>query len=221
MVLTDQQKSFLELAFGVTLNDPAPSVPAEVTAQKSELSGLITRLKRDDPEAAAAANARLADLAALLERGDTDAALEEMDALELELAAGLPPSNVGFQKLRLRWQEAKKTAAKDLDKLQSDILAEYDDPEAAGSAKRLDEVLAAFNAGLSDALDDIMNAEQGSRRSALCAEAGGIVSRYLDFVFGSPLVAHVETNPFRAIDISAVLAQPLQLMEIELAKHGA
>ena len=106
------------------------------------------------------------------------------------------------------------------DALQNAVTAEFDDAEAASSAKRLEEVIASFNAGLSDALDDVMNTEHGSQRTELCKTAGRVTSDYLDFVFGSPMIQHVQSNPFFAIDLEATLAQPLQLIEIELAKDG-
>ena len=220
MVLTDTQKTFVELALGLRLTDPTDSHSEAVEAQKEQVSSLLRTLKRTVPETLETAQQQMEEIEALIANGQPEDAHEMMDALELDIAATLPPSNVAFQKLRLRWQDAKRSAATDLTALQNAVTAEFDDAEAASSAKRLEEVIASFNAGLSDALDDVMNTEHGSQRTELCKTAGRVTSDYLDFVFGSPMIQHVQSNPFFAIDLEATLAQPLQLIEIELAKDG-
>jgi hypothetical protein len=48
-----------------------------------------------------------------------------MDEIELRLAGTLPPSNVTFRKLRIRWQESKQRIAAELTKLRASVETEF------------------------------------------------------------------------------------------------
>ncbi|MGC1505283.1 MAG: hypothetical protein WA782_14230 [Sulfitobacter sp.] len=200
-----------------------PANPAKADAQKrlGDLRGSIGKLKEMDPELAQTLRGDLAAFQKFMSDGAFEEAADLMDDIELELASMLPPSNVNFQKLRLRWIDAKKAAGSDIANLRSALLAEFDDPESTQSADRLDEVLGNFNEGLADTLDDFNNSEQGDVRTGHKTQARKIVTKYISFLESSPLVNHVENNPFVSVPLRVTLTQPLMLLDAELAKAGA
>lgn len=200
-----------------------PVNPAKADAQKrlGDLKASIGKLKDMDPELAQSMRGDLVAFQKFMSDGAFEEAADLMDDIELELASMLPPSNVNFQKLRLRWMDAKKTAGSDISSLRAALLAEFDDPESTRSADRLDEVLASFNEGLADTLDQFNNAEKGDVRSGFKTEARKIVTDYIGFLESSPLVNHVENNPFVSVPLRVTLTQPLMLLDAELAKAGA
>jgi hypothetical protein len=125
-------------------------------------------------------------------------------------------SAVALAKLKIAWNQAKANAKQQLTGLRQTIITEYDDAEAAEAAVRLDEILAHFNEGLSDTLDDLYSAEE-AKRPALRQKTVDILGNYLAFVNDSPLISHVEENPFETVTIRATLAAPLNDLQAELA----
>lgn len=125
-------------------------------------------------------------------------------------------SAVKLAKLKIAWNQAKQNAGQQLVALKKAIIAEHDDAEAAEAAARLDEVIVQFNEGLSETLDSFYTAEL-EQRPALREKLITILNNYLVFVKNSPLVAHIEDNPFQPVTIRATLAAPLTELQLELA----
>jgi len=125
-------------------------------------------------------------------------------------------SAVNLAKLKIAWNQAKQNAGQQLAALKRAIVAEHNDAEAAEAAERLDDVIAQFNEGLSDTLDSYYTAEL-DQRPALREKLISILNNYLVFVKNSPLVAHIEDNPFQPVTIRATLAAPLTDLQLELA----
>lgn len=209
-----------------TLVPEATASPAEKAALRQRLATLTPDLRRAqalDETMFADIRAQLAEVQRLGDAGQADAALDMMDDVELALVAALPPSNVSFQKMRLRWEDGKKQVAAQLAALQAAVTSDAaGGPDDTGvAAQRLNEVLEVFNEGLTDTLDRFTNAEVGPDRLALREASVPIVEHYIDFVQTSPLIRHIESNPFIPVTVRLTLMQPLQMLEIELAKGGA
>jgi len=200
---------------------PAEAAKADTQRRMADLKTDLGKLKTFAPEGLTDLLGELATFQQLVKAGSYEQAADLMDEIELEMATMLPPSNVGFQKLRLRWLDAKKAAASDIDKLRKALLAEFSDPDSTKSADRLDEILERFNEGLADTLDLFNSAEAGNVRVGHKDSARAIVTEYLNFLAGSPLVNHAENNPFIPISLRVTLTQPLLLLDAELAKAGA
>jgi hypothetical protein len=130
------------------------------------------------------------------------------------------PSLVAFAKARLVWQAAKANVATRLESLRAEIEAGVDAADAplmvAGLA-RLDGVLGAFDAGLADTLDALVNAGGTDRAPAIRQRVEGIVARYLDYVGNDPVIAHLETSPAGKLGIAADLRPPLEAIRAQLA----
>ncbi len=210
---------------------PEQAAEARTDAQESsknvvrdrfgEMKAGLAKLANIDAELYEALRADLAEAARLTEAGEVDAALDLIDAAELRMTKALPPSNVNFQKLRLRWQDGKKMVAASLEKLHGEIVTEFPDSEARKSGDNLDGVLAGFDQGLADKLDEMISADPGEARQAFKQSSLEIVGDYKTFVAISPLIDHVEINPFIPVAVREPLLQPLLLLEAELAKAGS
>jgi hypothetical protein len=130
-------------------------------------------------------------------------------------------SLVEFAKARLAWQDAKGRVANLLAALREEIEAdegEDDGPVFAAATKKLDAVLARFNEGLGDTLDDLANAGEPGAIGSLKARAGKIVGDYLSYVDTSPLIAHLERNPYMPLGIAEALRKPLADVQARLAQ---
>jgi hypothetical protein len=176
---------------------------------------------------------------------DFDAALKALQNLEeaLETAGGVPKpeperepptesENVGsesevglveFAKLRLRWQEAKKAVAGELSELEKMVRSEMADDPMLGNLKRLAEILKVFNEGLSDALDNLANADTPEKRRAAAGVAQKAADHYMDHVVDDELIEYVEDNPFTETRISGHLLPPLSAISaaLGLMSHGS
>jgi hypothetical protein len=130
-------------------------------------------------------------------------------------------SKVSFEKLHIGWDLAKEAVEARLGELHSEILTEFNDPEANAAVRNLDKVLTRFNEGLGDVIDSLRGAEPGAR-PPLAARAIGIADGYLAFLNESPLIAHVEANPYEInIAVRETLAPPLEAVRAELTKLSA
>ena len=80
-------------------------------------------------------------------------------------------SKVAFEKVHLEWDSRKKTIEGRLASLHQAITGEFDDSEASTAASNLAGVLARFNDGLGDTIDQLRNAETPDDRARLAAKA--------------------------------------------------
>jgi hypothetical protein len=124
-----------------------------------------------------------------------------------------------FEKIHLEWDARKKQVQARLAALHDAILGEADEPESGTAAKNLDFILGRFNEGLGDTLDALQKAADSASRNTLRTKADGIADRYLEFLQTSPLIGHVEPNPFEmTIGVRETLLPPLQQLKTELQK---
>jgi hypothetical protein len=126
-----------------------------------------------------------------------------------------PQGMVSFAKARLDWQAAKKEVEGQLGRLQAAILDEFDDDEALEGTKKLELVLSRFNEGLSDALDELYNAE-ANKKKPLAQGALQTVKHYREYVESDELIAHIEANPYESLTVRASLLGPLTEIEKQL-----
>ena len=133
------------------------------------------------------------------------------------------PGNAGmeaFAKLRDDWNNAKTAVSGDLARLREAVLTEFGEDPLASSIDRLDAILAHFDAGLADRLDDLANATPAERdRPASAATA--IVAEYESYILNDPLIDLVETNPFTQILLWGRLSGPLSAIRQALGSIAA
>lgn len=126
---------------------------------------------------------------------------------------------VAFAKIRLDWEARKKAVQAKIAELHAKIVAESDDPEDAAAAKNLHKVLARFNEGLGDTIDEMRNATEQAVQRRLTAKAVEIANRYLQFLHSDPLVAHVEENPYEVtVAVRESLTPPLDSLKQGVAQ---
>lgn len=206
----------------------AASVDAD--QQSSEADGRaafmqrVKQLKPQIQEAVArggetgdAIRARLSEAKTLAQADRYSEANGSLDELEQLLATptGSEGSIVDFAKARLEWVAAKQNVEGQLHGLRTAVLAEFDDEEALESVEKLDRVLARFNEGLTDSLDDLYNAE-ADRKSDVARKALAIAASYRGYVESDDLVAHVDENPFMPTSVRDTLTTPLAGIESRL-----
>jgi len=81
----------------------------------------------------------------------------------------------------------------------------------------LQEILGYFNKGLTAALDELYNAAQPEAKARLRQTAADIAQEYLRFTTESPLVQHVQENPYEVeIGVQAELTPALRLVLAQL-----
>ncbi len=168
-----------------------------------------------------------AAIEAALEAHDFAAAREQLFALVALSKRTAPTSDgvtaglVEFAKLRLDWDGAKSTVGGHLAELRQAIEDDEDDedgPVFATAVAKLGEILATFSEGLGDSLDALANASDPGRRETLRAKAGEIGDRYLTYLTSSPLVKHVDANPYDIeVGVGTILAEPLNRLKTRLA----
>jgi hypothetical protein len=127
---------------------------------------------------------------------------------------------VAFARARLEWEGAKKQAASHLASLRQAVEGDADEEDAAifaAALKRLEQVMAHFQEGLGDALDDLANADDPGKISASKARAGQIADGYLTHIDSDPVLAHIEHNPYVAAPVAVTLRAPLEKVRAQLA----
>ena len=137
-------------------------------------------------------------------------------------AAGSPAGEhgrVAFARARLAWEGAKKQAASDLASLRQAVEGDANEENAAifaTAVRQLEQVMAHFQEGLGDTLDDLLNADDPGRVAALKARSRQIVDRYLALIGSDPVLAHLEHNPYMAAPVAATLRSPLENIRAQL-----
>jgi hypothetical protein len=212
---------------------PPPPPPGPPPAPRQRGVGeFTTRLKFLTPQVQKALQAGTADgdrirqllaqinaLAGAKDFGKAHALLDQLGPLvdKAVLASPTRKSRVGLAKARLAWDEAKKKVRAQITSLQKAVVAEHADAEGAAGVKRLQEVLGYFNKGLTAALDDLYNAAQPEDEARLTQTAADIAQEYLRFTTESPLVQHVQENPYEVeIGVQAELTPALRLVLAQL-----
>jgi hypothetical protein len=206
---------------------PAPPLPGDPNAaKKGELLARIDELqaKAFSPTGEALKKQVLEKARVLVDAtrfADAGLLLDKL-AAQVAVPARQPGSKVQFEKAHLDWDAQKKGVESRLAELNKAILADFADAEGTTAAKNLSKVLARFNEGLGDTLDDVRNAATPEARAPIVAKANAIADRYLQYLDSDPLVAHVESNPFEIkVDVKNSLSTPLTRLKQQLQQFTA
>lgn len=158
--------------------------------------------------------------------GQYAAALKGLDALAALFGTGTParaaPSGaqVIFTRVRLDWQNTRKTVRAELQALEDEILAESEEePDFADISTgtgALFEMLETLDERLIDKLDEALNSSDPAQRRALHAQALEIVGGYRDFVRSDALLADIDDNGFLDLEVRATLDGALAAMAAQL-----
>ena len=129
-------------------------------------------------------------------------------------------SKIAYAQLLLDWDDARKQAGADLQKLEAAILDEFQDQpdlsEVRTNVRKLYTILATFGSGLQDKLDMAMKAREEDR-PALHQEALALIGQYRSYVDGDEFVSAVEHNPFTSISVQKTLSETLGRLAKTLA----
>ncbi len=138
-----------------------------------------------------------------------------------EPASGIRQGTVDFAKCRLAWDATKKRVHADLQKLESAILAEYQNSPAVNelkaSIRKLDLVLESFAEDLSDMLDKALNATDPAERTKHHNNAATTVDKFLAHATNDAFINQLHTNPFVPIEIKTTLTATLGALIKKLA----
>lgn len=188
-----------------------------------DLTGEIERLESESPDDPDLQKMRL-ELAQLLYLGDDPFSgigqeLSTETATLLTLSEELTPEEaspvVAYRKALLAWRFAKNQTHDRLGTLRKEVLADF--PEETSAAAKLDVILDVFSEGLGDALDAALSAESSSDRQIHVGQARGIAGRYRSFLTTSPLVKHIDANPYVDINICSRLTTALDEVTAHLS----
>lgn len=205
-----------------------PEAPADASAAlvqaMAKLSPAIKRVVAARPDVKGGLLQSVASFQAQIKAGDLAAARETLmetaglvKRLDDQLGETGTAGKVRFEQVHLDWDSRKSTVEGRLAQLNDAILAEDDIPEGPSAAAKLGRVLARFNEGLGDTLDELRNATDAAERKRLSQKAQGIADRYLAYLSDDALVAHVEENPYDiAVDVRGTLSPPLQGLKSQL-----
>ena len=137
-----------------------------------------------------------------------------------QAAANGTGNTVRFQKLRLMWEQSRKTMRSEIGKLRDGILAQSSDEdnysEIQTGVSRLDEILSVLDDRLSDELDELYTSEDQTARRALMSKARKTVIEYATFVASDPLMRAIDANPFTPVQVASTAVASLQSLQAEL-----
>jgi hypothetical protein len=154
-------------------------------------------------------NNKIADAARILQ--------QLTESLGQASSGAAPNGAVAFGKLRLEWDTTKKSVAGDIARLKSNAAQAFDGDSLLDALDTLDEVIARFNEGLGDRLDDIDNAADSGARKQAAQAATSIADSYLTYVDSDPLIGLIEINPLAPITVAAPLETTLTKIRDALA----
>jgi hypothetical protein len=200
------------LALGSRLQQAIVASPANKAALVQAVQQLNGHLQRKDTAEAGAGLTRLIELLS---------ASTAADSAPAPAAATAGPSFVQMQKARLDWQATRALLRQRLRALEMSLVAHFEDhPEAAlarEGADRMAEVLTALDDGLSDTLDEALNAADADLRLARLDTARQQLESYAEYARSSPLVADLDDNPFVPVDIRTTILRSTQALGAALA----
>lgn len=159
--------------------------------------------------------------------------LDEVERLLQQTADGRPKTDgsaVEFAKIKLEWNAAKQAVKKQLDELAKEILNDPEEEQEEESEEgddmttavvKLDKVLSRLNEGLGDTLDELYSAEP-SARPPIFIRLTSIVQNYQVYLSQDELIALVEENPYRSVQIRETLNVPLSKIQTQIpTEHQA
>jgi hypothetical protein len=173
----------------------------------------------------AGATALLDDIETLLAKPtDADGATTSDTTVRAEKATdenvSRGPSRVVLEQSRRAWDGARNKAQAEIGALQKSMFAKCrtkDDFKTIRQAARsLDSIVKSLDGRLSAKLLEAMDASSAEDRQRLQKEANAILSEYLTFVSGDPLVRDIDTNPFHSVNVRGSLSKTLTLLKTKL-----
>jgi hypothetical protein len=222
---------------GGAAGTPAATAVDEGERFKTRLTALLPKIK----EAGQAATLKASEAGVLARKREFGQAHALLDELERMLGGGSSAASrataspaasgasdasrrgglVDYAKARLAWLDARDRVEADLGKLERAILAAYrgspDLAEAQAATRNLGDVLRSLDDALADKLDEGLNAANPEARLAINRQAAGIIARYQGFIYSSPLLREVDSNPFVPVDVQGLLISTLDDLERQLA----
>jgi gas vesicle protein len=212
-------------------------------AKGDPMKGFTDRLKRLQPRIKTAVERgndlgqeakRLATEAGMYARKqDFHRANQGLDRLEAALDGPLAPtaptlsaavdgasSTVILQQSRLAWDAARKKVGADLARLRKAMLDSFDEePERAAAtraAEKIGGLMEVFDGRLSQALDEVLNAESPEERHELHEQAASLIRNYRAFVARDPIIKALEVNPFVPVSVEKILVTTLGVLGSKL-----
>jgi hypothetical protein len=225
-VVTLVQDGLAELAMRST---SAEASAATFTERLKRLKPQIDRAMTSGTTIEPALKRLASEAATLARQKDFQHASQVLDKIELllsgttaEFQAAEPVTEQGvaaegefvrYTKSRLAWDDARKTAHRELAKLQQAMLDDVteddsDRQDVVKAVQRLDGLLSAFDDKLSDKLDDALNAAGDDRRRHH-NQAVHLVGQYLRFLNSHPIILAIDSNPFAPVRVRETLAATL------------
>lgn len=137
---------------------------------------------------------------------------ESLWCAEARKLVGLQASSTGgsaveLAKTKLLWLDAKAKAQNELNGLRAPILHEF--PEAKPEIDRILGVLATFDQGLADALDEAY-VRDGDARVQARDRIRAIATNYVKFVNSSEHLRLLDENPYAKVGLRDTLSAPLR-----------
>ncbi len=124
---------------------------------------------------------------------------------------------VAYAKSRLAWLATRKKLESEIQKLEAEIIATYEDEglgqELAGAyASWVNPVMTTLDERLADALDAATNAGDEGERTKLVGQAKAIIGEYQIFL-ADPRIAELDDNPFVKLAIRTTVGGTLSTLE--------
>jgi len=171
----------------------------------------------------AAGSAELAKLAAQFQQQlrnfDAAGAKQTVEELVGKMRAGAG-TTTAYGHLVEEWNAARTQAANDIKELKDAIVAEFKDakelPEIQQGVARLDAIMTTLGPALQEKLSAAQSAAP-DQRPAVHKQVLDDVKEYRNFVASNELVAAVQDNPFKPVDLRGYLTPPLEKIEKALA----
>jgi hypothetical protein len=223
----------LEKLLDAPTGPSAAAAVADGEAFNARLAALVPRLK-SGPDGARLKASEAGMLARKRDYAGANALLDEAERLlaapaaasgePAEQPAGAAASSEGslvdYATARLAWLDARKRVDAELAGLKSAIAAAYRgsprEKAAQAAARSLDIILRSLDESLADKLDAGRNAPDAQGRAAINKQALDIIARYQGFIYSSPLVREIDSNPFAPVGVQELLVSTLENLERQL-----
>jgi hypothetical protein len=195
-----------------------PQVLAVTPALKDQLTKLATsaqvNLKTNNLTYAKVA---IDQLRAALDNAPQGPAQQQQQQQQ-QTQGGKPPegAKVTYAKSRLAWLAARKKVESDINTLEAEIVATYEDEGvgqelASAYTSWVGPVLSALDDRLADALDAAANAADAEEREKLVADAKKLIAEYTAFL-NDPRIAELDDNPFLPLAIRSTVGGTLSTL---------
>jgi hypothetical protein len=142
---------------------------------------------------------------------------EAMEQAKLRAQAQAGAGPVVYAKSRLAWLATRKRLESDISRLESEIVATYEDEGvgqdlASAYATWVGPMLSALDDRLANALDAAANATNAVERTKLVADAKTLIAQYTAFLNSDPRIAELDDNPFLPLAIRSTVGGTLSTL---------